>query len=278
MKKLSILSLLFVLTFSFAAFGQNFSSDWQKVPTDFEGDDFNAVYHALLSSPVLKEKSEFETTADYQKRISETSKIILGGNKSIANDFIFVYRPKSDSYEMREASQYDADKQVLNVNIKMHPVSATNPFNNSKTKNYFAVRSKDIAFDAESEYQASNAYGAVRTVTKNGGTNYSIAFNNYDDFKELKKRVYPAVINVPISLSSDKAMAVKNNLAFLYFGKLVSPFYTINTLNVKPTISRPKETHLRDLILTADVSEVWIFNNLTGEILAKIKPKSNAKK
>lgn len=276
---MKILSILFILIFSLSAFGQEFLPDWQKIPDNFTGSNFKEIYRTLLVSPVLKRKGEFETTADYQKRINSAANISFNDKENIGSTLFFLYKPESPYSIPGLTTQYDADKQVLNVNLEAYSVTVDAKLSDSSKgqteKSYNEVRVLPLELGGSSEYEGSNVYGAKRTVTVSSGTYYSVAIENFKDFKETKKRSYLPSFNTDINLAPEKAKEAAGNIGFLFVGKLVNPYYSIDTLDAKPTISRPKETHITDRILILNLSSVWIFNAKNGEILAKLKPKNS---
>ncbi len=97
----SLLGIVFVLTLSVASFSQ---SKFERLPSDFEPDDLGKVYQVL--NKMKKEKGEFETTAEYEKRISTISEVKIIGDKTTKDFFYFYFEPTR-----LMKSKYDADKQ-----------------------------------------------------------------------------------------------------------------------------------------------------------------------
>jgi hypothetical protein len=112
--KFPILTIL-VLILGFTAFGQTFSSDWQKVPPTFSGNDFESIWRSLLKSEDFFKKDEFETTAKFIERINNPLNVKLGNNLTVADTLIFVYKPSSKDFLNFSglSSEYDADNEYF---------------------------------------------------------------------------------------------------------------------------------------------------------------------
>jgi hypothetical protein len=257
------LSIVFILIFSLSAFGQSFSSDWQKVPVGFQGDDFEQIYKIVSRSPNLKDKSEFETTADYQRRITDLSKIALP-NKSADSVLVFAYRPTRIEYSRFFTAKYDADTQNLQISITAESVRYLSKSERVEFVEIMTGPAKDAQLKSLGTYEGSNAYGTTRTIEKSLMSYHSVGVSN---FKSLQR------LNFALSVPPSKAKEIKENLAILYVGKLVTPFFALDASSLKPTINRPRDVLIGNHILTMNLSEIWLYNGATGEIISKFKPK-----
>ena len=63
----------------------------------------------------------------------------------------------------------------------------------------------------------------------------------------------------------------KSHLGVLYIAKLAEPFFGLDFLDIDPKVDSPREIKTVSYFLIADVSEIWIFNSLTGEVYKKLK-------
>jgi hypothetical protein len=268
------LSILFILIFSLSIAGQTFSSDWQKVPATFQGDDVEKIYKILESTPVLKEKSEFETTADYQKRVNDLSKIDFGNQLSASSLLTFIYKPESLISSDFE-SKYDADTQTLNVSLSATKVEylAVNHPNSSGSKiaSINGLPAKPVKYIKRDSYEGQTAYGVKRTIERSSLYYYLVGVNNLKDFKEFKQAAYRPALKLSFPVPLAKAKEVKENLSVLYVGNLVAPYHTADSSSLKPTIDKPRDVFIGYLTVAMDVNEIWIYNGISGEILAKIK-------
>jgi hypothetical protein len=260
--------LFLILVLSCAAFGQSFSTDWQKVPAGFTGNDFNKIYDALKKTPVLQPKGEFETTADYQKRTGDVPKISFGENLNASSNLVFIYKT-GGSYTTSVKSKYDADKEILEGSIELKRVS---DIKNRKTNAYLAVDAAPLKYTKFDPYEGQNGYGTKVTIEKSMMTYYNLAIANIDSYSVGKESYSPALkFSVPLPLA--KAKETKENLSVLYVGKLVQPLLASDADRLKPTIDKPRDVTVGTDILVMNINEIWVFNDLTGEILTKIKPK-----
>jgi len=225
--KFSILIIL-ILALGLTAFGQTFSSNWEKVPTAFNGDDFETIYSSLLLSRKFFEKDEFETTAKFIERINNPANINLGNNLTAANTLVFVYKPSPNDYSFgnRLLSEYDADNEVLKVTIGMAFASAyiDAATTNIRKLDFSATTVKSSTMKSEGVYNGENAFGVKRTIEKFRGNSSSLAIANIKNFSEAGSLNPLFPLRVTIKLSSIQARSVKNNLAVAFITKLIFPY------------------------------------------------------
>jgi hypothetical protein len=266
----NLLSIIFILVCGLSVFGQNFSADWQKVPVGFQGDDVEKIYKILSESSNLKEKSEFETTSDYQKRVTDLSKMALPG-KSADSILAFVYRP--EKYVGRVTAKYDADTQNLQVSILTRSVSYLDRTPKREFVDIIGVAAKDARLKSLGSYEGENAYGVKRTIEKSLMEYFTIGINNMASFRKFHSSGYESGFKLLLPVPPAKAKDIKENLAVLYVGTLVPPFTALDGTVLEPTIDKPRRVSIGNYILTMNLSEIWIYNNLTGEVISKIKSK-----
>jgi hypothetical protein len=271
---------IFIVIFAFSTFGQTFSKGWQKVPATFTGSDFQNIYSTLLRTPVIKDKGEFETTDQYNQRISDLSKIVFSSKETASDELVFVFRPEKDLSILNDdlSSSYDADEETLTISLKPTKVAAyeSKPGNKAvgaKQLDFESFIAKSGSYKDEGEYVASNAFGATRKVEKSSFRRFKLAINNINQFSNFKASTYSSEFKVRLYLPLPKAKEAKENLSVLYIAKLVKPFYTIDSYKIKPTIDKPSDLDFTSVVLISDVREIWFFNGLTGEIYTKLSAK-----
>lgn len=274
---MKILPIIFILIFSLAVFGQNYSPDWQKIPATFQGDNFEKIYNTLLSTPILKEKGEFETTADYEKRINNLAAIKFAPNLTAESQLVFVYRKKSPySTPKGIFSTYDADKQELEVNISTHEITVYKRNGKSildiEKLIFNAIAGNEYKFEDKGEYKGSNAYGVTKTVSKSQFTYYSLAVKNISEFATLNSYLPFDSIKYQIPATPDKAKSLKENLSVLYVTRLLPPYFDIEGNTITPTFNSPQEIKQMDFVLIVELSEMIVFDGKTGEIFLKVTP------
>ncbi len=265
----NLLSIIFVLVCGLSVFGQNFSADWQKVPVGFQGDDFGKIYEILSKSPNFKQKGEFETTSDFQKRATDLSKIALPG-KSADSILAFIYRPESGFFRDTVMTEYDADAQNLRISIWTRPIK---DYRRMERKFVYVIgaNAKDFEIKDLGSYEGENAFGVKRTIKKRLISHFTIGINNIDSFRGFDNSDYKSTFKLLLPVSPAKAKEIRENLAILYVGNLATPFTSLNSSTLEPTIDKPLHDISTNYILIMNLSEIWIYNNLTGEIISKIK-------
>ena len=274
--KFSILIIL-IFTLGLTAFGQTFFSNWEKVPTIFNGNDFETIYSSLLLSRKFFEKDEFETTAKFIERINNPENIDLGNNLTAANTLFFVYKPspKDYSFANRLFSEYDADNEDLKVTIGMAFVSAYIDVatTNVRRLDFSATTVKSPTMKSEGVYNGENAFGVKRTIEKFRGNTFSLAIANIKNFREADSLNQLFPLRVSLKLPAIQAKSVKNNLAVAFTTKLIFPYYGIGSTEVKPTINEPVDITSYNQFLVGNVSEIWLFDKVSGTIYLKLTAK-----
>lgn len=272
--KFSILITL-VLILGFSAFGQTFSSDWQKVPSTFKGNDFEAIYNSLISSQKFFEKDEFETTAKFKERITNPENVKFAGNLTAADTLVFVYEPSPNDYGFINGLlvEYDADKEVLNATINTNRVSAYIDVatTNIKKLDFSATTVKSQTMKSEGIYVGENTFGVKRNIEKFRGNTFSLAIANIKDFNEADVSKSLTSLRIQLKLAPAEARLVKNNLSVVFITILINPYYGISSTEIKPTVDNPKDIKAYDKFLIGNVSEIWLFNRADGTIYSKIK-------
>jgi hypothetical protein len=246
-----------------------FQNDWEKIPRNFVGNNFEEIYYYLLRNKPKTRKDEFETTAEYEQRIADKTKVSLGNGLTAQDSLIFVYHPGDfATYGLR--TQYDADKEILSVEIKTRKHSA---YLLSKELVVFGTEVKPYKFEKEGTYIGQNAYGTKVNVTKYLWHNFYLGFANIEDFEGYSGNLFPR-IKTELPMSVEKAKQVKPNISALYITNLINPYMSIGGEDLqKPTVSKPEETKVYDLYLIGELKGIWIFDKTTGEVLSKIQPK-----
>lgn len=97
-------------------------------------------------------KGEFETTAAYTARVASLRSSELANGVKM-DDTITLTRNVADW------AKYDADKEIMTVKLVMSPLG---PLSDQRSAGIFPLSSKTD----KSEYQGSNAYGAMSTITR----------------------------------------------------------------------------------------------------------------
>jgi hypothetical protein len=244
-----------------------------KLPPGFKGLPIKLIFEELETRSA-RVKGEFETTEEFQARTQREANAPVLGSLPIASSLAF--RVKNTSGE----SVYDADNKLMTVAIALStPKKGVSSID--------TMRALTVDYELQkSSYEASNAYGAKTQVEKHTGKDYDLAFNNYDDFEVVKyidtrtkESGYSSdifardtyLVKIPMDIPTAKR--VKEHLSILAVTRLVAPYTFEGAFYKKPTMNSPDEYFVQYYQLNTDLLEVWVYDETTGEVFAKLKPK-----
>jgi hypothetical protein len=192
-----------------------------------------------------KPKGEFETTAEYKKRLAE----LQAGSR----DPLIIQKPPTD----RKYLVYDADKHSLAVKTSAFDwggILLSRAIDNTEFKNQLRVGVLDnvMAVVSQSQrpvgtYQGSNAYGATRRVQREVWTTQVI----YDRTVGNEEGLFPGGDSEPyiagrVPLSPADAERLKPIIT-LGFVVLPKPPYLIQG-SYQPPFGRPRYDNPREII------------------------------
>lgn len=228
-----------------------FNENLEVLPIDYKGNTLMEIANAVSqkqesqktqSSPSAKD--EFETSAQYAKRLDEYKKNqeSLQLAKTTTDKYVLVL-----NYQL---SDYDADNQILNIRTVFTYVG-----------NKALVNLKS---DTETNsYTASNAYGATVNVNKTNISNYGIEFSG-GYFAD-------PIATAQIKLDIPTAKSLKPNLRTLIIFELIEPYSKSEITRKNPTLYSPSETINSSIVFTAKPIEIWFLDQSNGKVIAKKK-------
>jgi|GEM_PF-7049856 len=284
-----ILLCLFALNFAaclaLKAHSQAFSSDWQKVPLTFQGNDAKAITQALLKNPANFTKSEFETTEAFKKRMANAAAISIGPNLTADKELVFRFEPKETGWDEIDY-KYDADKAAFFLETLV--IDKTWIKEDSDTVFLPALPVAPTTYQYLGTYVGTNAFGVKTKITKNNIQQFLLAFRNYIGFSKLtiNETTFASMskrfskeselalwyeFSPTFKADAETARRGQGRIAFLYVCKLASPYLVFSSGTHSPTIDEPSDGRRDTAYLVANVSEIWIFNKGTGEILSKLR-------
>jgi len=138
--------------------------------TNFLGNDIVAVVNAIKNSPVLKEKSEFESTSAFQTRRAGFIDQPLYANLVPTGHFAFIVEDSVYS----PAFKYDADAQMMGVTVSGRTIQFLLD-NDNATLDTILIRR--IGEDRDS-YIGSNSFGASVKVDRTYSNEFGVAFDH----------------------------------------------------------------------------------------------------
>ncbi|MEI6152713.1 MAG: hypothetical protein WCQ90_01335 [Deltaproteobacteria bacterium] len=255
-----------------------FDIDAEKLPPHYKGTDIVRLYSLFAKKTPLK-KEEFETTVEYEKKIAE----------AVSSD-IYAFRIEEGSglpvHGLR-VGPYDADTQSFRISLETEWLSKFTfmDYRASIIVKTLKMRSRS--------YLGSNAFGAMREVTRFSAIQYGLALVNqedfgsssYDDNKYNIKTPLTSIRNVNITIQSppDKARTLKDNIGVLLLCKPV--LYKPNIEEVhknkgndlifesfdssQATIDDPTSHLYERKYINVEILAIWIYNIRTGEVILK---------
>jgi hypothetical protein len=217
-----------------------FNQALEKLPSLYKGHNIVAVYDALIGS--RPEKSEFETTERFEKRLS--------AHRAMFEGRVYAFRMEDTDGLHFTSPKYNADTQTLSVNIT------------SRTSAFMIGQ----LIHLKNEYQTrtsigQNAFGTKVRITTLSGYEYYLACLNG----------VPATVDLP--LGSSIAQRIKPQVDVLFVcrikansvGKLIGGDFDTK----EATFSSPYAKDIKQLRVYFELLSIWVYNKATGEILKK---------
>ncbi len=200
---------------------------------NFRGHDIRAVVAAVAKG--VRERSEFETTAAYNARLEAFPTTTIYGQLTADSDLAFV----SDSVD----SAYDADHQVLNINLGTFP----------------SVLIRD-SWQRRGHYVGTNGFGASVTVLKSDRYSY------YLDFLDEWLFQSPTY---GIKMTAAEAAGFKRDGRLVFVCRLSKPWISQSSENYEPTFTAPVEGVAEEDHLYVIAEQLWVYQARTGAVLHK---------
>lgn len=269
--------IVLVLAFSFSVFGQKkalvkksstqiivkekeFDSSVDKLPPNFRGNNFQALLMEASDrkSATYKEKGEYETTAQYQLRLDKIKNAPFRSGLARNNLLAFVIDDKPVE------KRYDADTETMFFSVR---VFKTTDCFSSAAQYWWHCKSLQISdkHTDQGTYIAQNAFGVKIRVKKE---HYMLLM------LDLIGEEIPFVesyYNFSVKSKITDAPLLKTESRVLAVGYIDDSLINANSEVQKPTRDKPLEIKINYLNLTFKLRELWLFNQRTGEIYAKIK-------
>lgn len=261
-----------------------FDINAEKLPPNYKGTNIVKLYSSLAKKAPLKKK-EFETTAEYERKIAEA-----------VTDDIYAFKIEAAGTGLRglKVHPYDADSQTLKIDLETEYLSK------STLEDYRASLIVKTLDKSSSSYIGSNAFGATRLVSKYRETQYGIALVNQQDFGKSRyddafskiKTIMTSVreINMKIEIPIDKAKTLKNNIGVLLLCK-PAPYKSNAIISDNQgndlifenyyysgaTIDSPSVESYDRKYINVEVLAIWVYDIRTGEVLLKTQLKDKEK-
>lgn len=215
----------------------------EKIPVSFKGTDISSVID--LYSNNLIEKDEFETSVEYEKRLSNYVKSLGREKQCIITN---VY------------SKYDSDKQGWSLSLLDSEL-------NRSYANFFIKRTTTPS----GNYIGTNALGAKVSVNKTK-EEYRGVYLNQAAFAKLHSNIggsigsYSNELFIPMSIDKAKIANIKN-LKILIQYKWIPDYLKTFKREKYATYNNPQDKESSYELLTGYPLKIIIFNADTGEII-----------
>lgn len=286
MKKVIAITISFIILFCFntaIAKGKKevidnsplipFDINVEKLPPNFAGTDIVKLFSMLSKKAPLK-KEEFETTADYEKKIT-----------AAVTDDVYAFKLPDDKFFYGlNICPYNADTQKLPIQIKTT--------RHSEFVNRSSIIIKSI--DKKSSYVGSNAFGAKTKVLNYSGEKYGIVLVNQEEFGIMDDKTAASLsietgnrtIDIEIEMTPDKAKKLKDNIGAILLCKArlfklnekEKKWYIIfegNDLIFKDFIAKeatfdhPSSFSYERYFINVEALSIWVYDIKNGEIILK---------
>ena len=242
-----------------------FNINVEKLSPNFAGADIVKLF-SMLSKKAPFKKEEFETTADYEKKII-----------AAVTDDVYAFKlPDDNFFYGLNISPYNADTQKLPIKIKTQYMD--------DWENVATIILKTID-EKHQSYIGADATGVKSKVNKYTGKKYGIAIENKKEFGSGNGGSLEArrTIDTEIEISPNKAKDLKGNIGAIILCKLKlhtqigrgrglqdNNLIIQSLLNIEPTIEIPISSHYDTNFVNVEALSIWIYDIRNGEIILKI--------
>jgi hypothetical protein len=220
-----------------------FDTNITKIPKGFYGPRFSDIYNKLKSIKQERYKQElkdeFETTKQYNERMKA-----LKSQRFHIIDGLYLESIIGTTFALTD--EYDADKQEMVIQINIDP------------KEY-----ADFGNYIEDSYIGENIFGVKKKVDVKSESNYFLVYSNIKK-KDRKK-------NIIFKMSPDEARKKKDSFKGIALLKLRPPYIDSDFSYSSPTIDLPQAWNKTKYLIIAELLEIWIYDEDSGEIIQKIK-------
>jgi|ERR1022692_210844 hypothetical protein len=219
----------------------------------FLGHDIRAVVASIeKSSP--GEKSEFETTTQYEARKSSFRATQL-------HKYVFVNDPSVDGHPTDDFNDigvfmYDADAKLMRRKITMFGSSVG------------TILLKSIT-TAAGQYVGTNAFGVHKIINRYNKIVYSLVVK-YSGGPIATDSSDNWLIAIEIPMETSEAITLKSRLRIAFVCTVFGQEIEHDDSITNPTVSEPREIHWHVRSLPVEINAVLVFDIRTGHILKAI--------
>ena len=145
---------------------------------------------------------------------------------------------------------------------------------------------------AKQKSMGQNAYGATVEIEERHTTRFELAIHNQFNFEteeifldEFTRKMSKSVLEIMkalmeetafvhrVKIGAEEARAAKDKISALILAKPIAPYISYGEILSKATFTNPIESTSEMYYVDVDLTEIWIYDKLSGEIISKIKTK-----
>lgn len=244
------------------------------VPRGYLGHDPRGIYRALEKTKP-RDKSEFETTAQFEHRVAQSADRPLYGTLRSSSTLAFVFPSREATMSGGENDpinltlSYHADSQKMTAKITFNPMHLDG---DDYAEMLRSIVWNDVSVRTRS-YVGSNAFGVTRQIDEIMRVTTGLAFDVSSPFYDVGAdgfgEMFAAPRIVSLSASAENAKLLKKNLRLLIIAKLMSPYFIETQKHTEPTIDDPYDQTQIYHYLRVQIQDIWLFDIVTRAV-AKI--------
>jgi|GEM_PF-1550929 len=209
----------------------------------FQSTDVLSLY-SVLESLLPRAKDEFETSADFSKRLEDDLHKKKIGIFSVDDEFLF-------STGTSAFLTYDAAKKGYKINLS---------------------ESQSISSDTKNNgtFEGQNAFGVKKEIDRITLTSYDLQLLNHKAFLKCVKKSYGYCFDEEagfIPFSPDLARQQEHDLRVVYVLKLKPPYVEHTLHTASATITSPTEFTYSTYKIYGELVRFLIVSHSTGEII-----------
>jgi hypothetical protein len=220
------------------------NANYGTVGPAFTGDNIGLVIKAVTTKAAPK--SEFETTPAYEAR--------RNASKMDGSAFVFVFDSQKDFFT------YDADSATMMAPL---PITTNKFYLEPNSPEYTVLTLRRLELSSR-EYVGSNAFGATVNVSSHLYDEYGVVTN--------QPLVTALAFPMEVSIAKDAKSYLRVALACTLLGGEVHR----DVAGHEATISDPYETHVQKQYLPVTVTELFVFDERSGNVLLRVRPDNAA--
>lgn len=239
-----------------------------KLLPHYQGNAPESIYRLLQERTSARNKGEFESTEEYEKRlVREDAKPLLGGLRTTS---IYAFLLEESVLE----TNYDADDERMHVFI-FPGVEPSSGDTEGAGKRWTLLTNQKI--ESLGTYVASNAFGAKVQVRSSRDSEFLIAFSDLAGFNLVERasdsrfgNLTRSGIRLDFPLAKARARTLKGRMGVLAVCRLMQPYVAEHFEHFKATFDDPNELRTNEFYIGTQLLQVWAYERGTGEILFKV--------